>query len=497
MLARSDGRRATTVNTAGILRASALQLAAAIGDGRLTSRRVVDAHIDRLQEVNPQLNALVMDRFARARAEADAADAAPAADRGPLHGVPCTIKEAFAVVGMPQTAGLMARHGRLADHDAVTVRRLRDAGAIVLGVTNTSELCMWMESNNRVYGRSRNPHDVRRIVGGSSGGEGAVIGAGGSPFGLGSDVGGSIRMPAYFNGIFGHKPSSWLVPNDGQFPAAENRAMAYLTTGPMSRRAEDLWPLLQILAEAALPDDPSSVDVSSLRVVVPTTGRRVHPDLEAAREAAAAVLAARGATVQRVALPALRRSFDIWSSMLTDAGGTSFAALLGEGEPIRTGREFRRWVAGRSPHTLPALFLAATETLPKLTPGRTRAFVREGLALRRQVEDLLGDDGVLLYPPYPVAAPRHGVPIALTFHWTMTAIFNVLEIPVTQVPLGTDRRGLPLGVQVGAAHGKDHLGIAVAQVLEAAGGGWIEPRSLTDDGRNGRSTTEATIGVGA
>ena len=484
-----------TLDAAWILRASARQLADAIGDGRVTSRDVVDVHIDRLQDVNPRLNALVTDRFASARAEADAADAAPADGRGPLHGVPCTIKEAFAVVGMPQTAGLVARSGGLADHDAVTVRRLRAAGAVVLGVTNTSELCMWMESNNRVYGRSRNPHDVRRIVGGSSGGEGAVIGAGGSPFGLGSDVGGSIRMPAFFNGIFGHKPSSWLVPNDGQFPVAENKAMAYLTTGPMCRRAGDLWPLLRILADAELPTDPASVDVASLRVVVPVPGRRVHPDLGAALEAAVGVLASHGADVQRVEIPELRHSFDIWSSMLTDAGGESFASLLGEGVPIRTGREFSRWVAGRSPHTLPALFLAASEALPKLTPGRTRRFVREGHALRRRVEDLLGDDGVLLYPPYPVAAPRHGVPIALTFHWTMTAIFNVLEIPVTQVPLGADRRGLPLGVQVGAAHGNDHLCVAVAELLERAGGGWIEPPGLPQDEPVRDRRTAATIGA--
>ena len=152
--------------------------------------------------------------------------------------------------GMPQTAGLVARRGHLAPEDAPTVARLRAAGAIPVGTTNTSELCMWLESNNQVYGRTSNPYDARRIVGGSSGGEGAIIGAGGSPFGLGSDVGGSIRMPAFFNGVFGHKPSSGLVPNTGQFPSPSGarEGRRYLVTGPLARSARDLPLLLSILA---------------------------------------------------------------------------------------------------------------------------------------------------------------------------------------------------------------------------------------------------------
>src|SRR5207237_4871758 len=131
---------------------------------------------------------------------------------------------------------------------APTVGGLRAAGAIPLGVTNLSELCMWMESNNRVYGRTGNAYDPRRTAGGSSGGEGAIVGAAGAPFGLGSDIGGSIRMPAFFNGVFGHKPTGGLVPNSGQFPMAHGPALRYLTTGPIARHAEDLMPLLRILA---------------------------------------------------------------------------------------------------------------------------------------------------------------------------------------------------------------------------------------------------------
>lgn len=196
-----------------ILRSSATELARAIRHGELRSIEVVNAHLDRIAAVNPQLNAVVYDLAPSARAMAKEADAARerGADLGPLHGVPCTIKESFAMPETPFTSGLVARIGIRPSETATAVKRLVDAGAIPMGKTNVSELCMWMEGNNKVYGRTNNPYDPSRIVGGSSSGEGAIIGAGGSPFGLGSDIGGSIRMPAFFNGIFGHGCSSILA----------------------------------------------------------------------------------------------------------------------------------------------------------------------------------------------------------------------------------------------------------------------------------------------
>ena len=133
----------------------------------------------------------------------------------PLLGVPCTIKESIALRGMPNCAGLLSRREHHATETAPAAARLLAAGAIPLGVTNTSELTMWIESANYVYGRTRNAYDPARVAGGSSGGEGAAIGSGGSPIGLGSDIGGSIRLPAFFNGIFAHKPTPGLVPNTG------------------------------------------------------------------------------------------------------------------------------------------------------------------------------------------------------------------------------------------------------------------------------------------
>ena len=126
---------------------------------------------------------------------------------------------------------------------------MRKAGAIPLAVTNVSELCMWMESSNTVYGRTSNPYHTGRTVGGSSGGEGCVIFSAGSPWGIGSDVGGSIRMPSFFNGIFGHKPSTGIVDNGGQLPLAHGDHNKFLVTGPMCRHAKDIIPMLRVLAE--------------------------------------------------------------------------------------------------------------------------------------------------------------------------------------------------------------------------------------------------------
>lgn len=464
---------------------SATELAARIRRRELSSFQVVDAHIRRIEEVNPTLNAVVADRFAAARDEARAADERlrqPGADGAlpPLHGVPCTIKEAFALRGMPNTSGLVSRRGALAEADAVGVVRLRAAGAIPLGVTNVSELCMWMESQNKVYGRTRNPYDARCTAGGSSGGEGSIVGAGGSPFGLGSDIGGSIRMPAFFNGVFGHKPSGGLVDGSGQYPLPSGGALRYVTTGPLARRAEDLGPLLRILAGPEAPiEDPASVDVAALEVVsVENNGALpVSPELVRAQRRAAEALQKRGARVRTARIRGLEQTFEIWSAMLDAEQGPSFASLLGGGTEIRAGRELGRWALGRSPHTLPALGLALLEKLPKLVPARGQRMVEAGLRLRDEITEAIGPNGVMLYPSYPTTAPRHMKPLWPPFNWVYTALFNVMLLPATQVPLGLGAGGLPLGVQVASTHGNDGRTIAVALELERAFGGWVPPFS--------------------
>jgi fatty acid amide hydrolase 2 len=474
-----------------LLTQSGTELAAMIRRGETSSEEVLERHLEHAVAVNPGLNAIVRMRLREARAEARAADRA-LRERGPdgvgpFHGVPCTIKESFQLAGMPQTSGLVARRDRVSTEDAPTVARLRAAGAIPIGVTNVSELLMWLESNNQVYGRSNNPYDPTRIVGGSSGGEGASVGAGMAPFGLGSDIGGSIRLPAFFNGVFGHKASRGLVPNTGQYPLAENEALGYLSTGPLARRAEDLMPLLRVLAgpdgecAACRPSqlgDPAAVQLSKLRVLdVSDNGfTPVADSLRDAQRRVGRALVAAGASLEPRRIPRLKRSLLYWSSAMSASGGKSFGELLGEGERKRVGPELVRWALGRSPHTLPALALAAIERIPEALPDRTSEIVRDAAALRDELEAMLGEDGVMLYPTYSRPAPKHNAPLFRPLDFVYTAVINVMGFPATQVPLGLDEQGVPLGLQVIAAHGNDHLTIAVAMHLERVFGGWVPPR---------------------
>lgn len=474
-----------------ILSASGVALARAIRDRRVTSRAVVQAHVDRARRVNPELNAIVHDRYEAALRESREADERTSSihrdDLPPLHGVPCTIKEAFAFEGMPNSAGLWARRDVVASEDATVVKRMRAAGAIPLGVTNISELCMWFESQNKVWGRTNNAYDAARTAGGSSGGEGAIVGAGASPIGIGSDVGGSIRMPSFFNGVFGHKATGGIVPSTGSHPPARNDVQRFVTCGPIVRRAEDLMPILRILAgpdgveERCVPcelGDPTAVDVKSLTVfsVEKGPGAVQNVLLDAQRRAAEA-LEARGAKVERRAIPRLARSFEIWSAMLHEgrAGESSFRDLMAEGGDFEPWRELARFPLGGSRYTLPGLLLSLFEELPARFTARTRQILAMGKDLSAELADVLGDRGVMLYPSFPRVAPRHRTPLLAPFQFAYTAIFNVMEMPSTQVPLGLDARGLPLGVQVVAPRRQDHLSIAVAMALETTMGGWVSP----------------------
>ncbi|XP_054070609.1 fatty-acid amide hydrolase 2 isoform X2 [Rissa tridactyla] len=520
----------------------ARRLAARLRARQVTCVEVVEAYVERIKEVNPLINAVVKDRFEEALQEARQVDKLLSESPGndyleekfPLLGVPITVKEAFSLHGMPNTSGLVNRRNVVATSDATVVSRLKQAGAIPLGVTNCSELCMWYESSNRVYGRTNNPYDLQRIVGGSSGGEGGVLAAACSVIGVGSDIGGSIRMPAFFNGVFGHKPTTGVVPNDGQFPNARGVRTSYLCTGPMCRYAEDLEPVLRVMAGPGvnklklnekvslekikfhcMDHDGGSVFVSPVDKEILQAQKKVVEHLESEL----------GVQVQRVAIHKMKYSFQIWSAMMssTDSNGqvstsaeqaasclalTSelgllrlwvginapdgadggsvcvcalqeaqlFTDLLGDhGKPVWPLWELMKWLVGMSSHTLPAIALGLTEKLMKLNPGANAKLVSMGKSLQEEMEALLGPDGVLLYPSHPTVAPRHHSPICTPFNFAYTAIFNVLGLPVTQCPLGLSSEGLPLGIQLVAASYNDHLTLAVARYLEKAFGGWVIP----------------------
>ncbi len=469
---------------------SATELARAIRAGETTSRDVVEAHIARLRHMHDRINAVVLDRYDAALADADAADArvAAAADPDelpPLLGVPCTIKESIAMAGMPNCAGLVSRSAMRSNENAPTVQRLVDAGAIPLGVTNTPELCLWIETENRQYGRTNNAYSAKRTAGGSSGGEGAAVGAGGSPIGLGADIGGSIRIPAFFNGVFGLKPSPGLVPSTGQFPTTETEVAAkMLTIGPITRRAEDLIPMLRIIAgpdgidpyvrEATI-GDPADVDIAETTILLSEDSSYVpvSRELRAARLRAAEALEAAGATVRTVSLKSMKRALELYLAVLKLEAGVSVADLLiAEGSAkVTLGSALRR----KGPHTRALRLLLMSEWMTGRMP---QGQLRKAAAARQAFEDemiaTIGD-AVLLHPTHPRVAPRHGRTVGKPWLLTTTAVFNLAAVPVAQIPLGLNARGLPLGVQAAAGPDRDHVAVAVALELERAFGGWVAP----------------------
>ena len=463
--------------------------------GDLSPVDLTEAHISRAEAVNPAVNAIIATRYDAARAEAKAAEARYAKARRarsakgralpPLLGVPCTVKEFMRVEGLPHTGGgIPALRHQVADFDATVTRRVRDAGAVILGVTNAAEGGMWMETNNKVFGRSRNPWDLRHTPGGSSGGEGASIASGMAAFGIGSDVGGSVRIPAAFCGVFGHKPSGALVPNTGHWPD-DFSVGGFLCAGPLARSARDLWTILQILAgpDGTDPDtrpfdleDPASIDLRELVVypVETNTRVRVRPVMRHAVRRATAALVDAGASVGHLPGERLRRGFEMWSAALTRAGAPDYADLLGgHGPPIKPGRELVRLLFGRARHDAPAILLAALEKATHALDGMAQRALAELDALQTELETLLGPRGVVIHPPYTRPAPRHGRPMLTPFDPTCTAIFNVLEFPSTVVPMGFDSHPLPVSVQVVGRRGADGVTLAAAAHLERAFGGWV------------------------
>ena len=351
------------------------------------------------------------------------------------------------MAGMPNCAGLVSRSAWRRAENAPTVQRMIDAGAIPLGVTNTPELCLWIETENRQYGRTHNAYDQTRTAGGSSGGEGAVVGSGGSPLGLGADIGGSIRMPAFFNGVFGLKPSPGLVPSTGQFPGDQTEIAAMmLTIGPIARRAEDLYPMLRVIA------GPDGIDPYVREMHDRRPRRRRHRRDEdpaqrahllhqrqprAARRArlrAAEALEEAGATVEFTRLKSMKRALELYLAVLKLEAGVSVKDLIvAEGSAHVT---VRGGLKRKGPHTRALRLLLMSEWLTgKMPQGRLTKSAAAREAFAREVTDAIGD-GVLLHPTHPRVAPKHGQTIGKPWLLTTTAVFNLAGVPVAQIPLG-------------------------------------------------------------
>ena len=480
----------------GYFRQPALALAQQVRQGDLSAVQLLAACRDRANRLNPQLNALIVDRWERAEFDANAVDEAIARgeDPGPLAGVPFTTKEMASAEGLPVTAGSVARKGAIAQRDSTFVARARAAGAILIGLSNQSELGMWWESSNPVYGRTNNPYDLGRTAGGSSGGEGALVGAGITGFGLGSDMGGSIRLPSLFCGTFGHKPTGNLVPTSGHFPLDYSAYRPdpppdtrFVCVGPMSRYASDLYPILKLIA-GPCDDDPYVVEHDfrplpeppSLRVFTLADPKMRFlsapvPSQQSAVTHSADLLRDAGAQVRAWDGPPLVHALQIFAGVLASIdNGVGLETLLGNGKSVSVAREIFGAARGQRRHSGPTLMLVLGERIGKPRPTGIGRMVRYVEQLAQQIDDVLGDDGVLILPTFPRQAPRHRTTMLRPFDIGYTGLFNVSEHPVTAVPTGMVD-GLPTGVQIVGARGRDHVPIAAAVALEQAGLGWVAP----------------------
>lgn len=475
---------------------SATSLAEKIRTKQVTSEEVLKAYIERIKEVNPITNCFVDERFDDALKEAKEADALIAsgkmtaeqiAKEKPYLGVPFTTKDCIAVKGLIYSSGIYLRKDIKADEDSEVVQYTRESGAIPIGLTNVSELCMWWESHNHVHGRTNNPYDASRIVGGSSGGEGCIQAAVGSAFGIGSDIGGSIRMPAIFNGVFGHKPSRNIVSIEGQYPpTCSDYQASFLGVGPMTRYAVDLKPLLKIMAHknASKLNLDQEVDVKKVRVFYQRNclSSPLVCDIEPAIQAA--MISAVG-HMRRICdtkptelkLEKLAKSSSIWFANMKVKEDVSFGCrITGKEDNTTIFKEIFKSMFGLSKNTFIALVSALVDQGgPEPGTPEYQYFFKLRQELEDEIAAHLKDDGVLFYPTHPTVAPYHNEPILRSFNFSYTAIINVLGFPSTHVPMGLNEEGLPVGIQVIANINNDKLCLAVAEELEKAFGGWVEP----------------------
>src|SRR6266404_704736 len=459
--------------------ASIAEITASVRSKKLSPVEIVSAHLKRIEAMRPKLNVFVHIDADGARAQGRGAEDAvhSGAALGPLHGVPITIKSCIDVAGWPCAAGSLLRKDYVAQSDAPLVARLRGAGAILLGNTNTPEFLMAYETDNLVSDKTSNPWDLSRSAGGSSGGEAAAIASGCSAGGVGSDGGGSIRVPAHFCGICGLKPTPGRIPATGHFPAGVGAFSWIGVVGPMARTIADVRALFEVMAGPD-PGDAMSAPVpvaavhdsrlKSLRVGVLESDAlgKVDAETASALQKAANDLAAQGHVLEPLRLQGLARVIELWWFFF----GPAIAHL------------FQRSVAGQE-EKLSAIFreylqfAEAPVTLDELLDACAQRDV-----LRAKILQQMRDVRILLSPVSTTAAFRHGEgtwrPGAKQcYRDTMrfSQWLNLTGFPGASVPVGVSAEGLPIGVQVIGRPYEEELVLAVAEQIENGRGPWRAP----------------------
>ena len=444
--------------------------------GEVSVVELAEAHIQQIERLNPELNAFADFDAERVRERARKHNAWRGnRSRRPLFGLPVTVKSSIATRGLKCEIGSLLHKGEISAEDAVVVARLRAAGALILGTTNCPEFLMAYETDNLLHGRTNNPWDLARTPGGSSGGESAAIAAGLSAAGLGSDSGGSVRVPAHFTGICSLKPTPGRVPGRGHLPPCVGPFSILGAIGPMARTLEDVALLFRTLSGQD-PNDPVSPPVAlcepgldELRAyaigyfeddgLVPVT-----PETRAAVNAAAAALRDAGFRVEPFMPRTLEQLRKMWWKFFVQCGAMFY-------EPAIRGKRSRL-----SP--IFTEFLCFSEDVLSLTAVELLDAWAELDMLRAKTLEVMSEYPVLLCPVASVPAFRHG-----ERSWTIegqtveyldavrhTQWFNALAAPAAVVPVGCSPEGLPIGVQIVARPFQDETALGIAAVVDAAFG---------------------------
>jgi Asp-tRNA(Asn)/Glu-tRNA(Gln) amidotransferase A subunit family amidase len=462
---------------------SAASIARMIREKEVSPLEVVRAHIERIEAINPKINAFVATDFDRAidRARALTESLMRGEPVGPLCGVPISIKDTIQVAGLRMVAGTRLRQSYVAERDAPVVSLLLRAGAIILGKTNVPEMAMDYRSENEVFGRTNNPWDMSCVPGGSSGGEAAAIASGCSAAGVGSDLGGSIRVPSHFCGIAGLKPTPGRISGSGHFPPNIGPFSLGASLGPMARRVEDLALMFKVLA-AFDPSDASSIPIEprepdpyairSARVmwycedgISPVTS-----DTKRAVELAAQALAERGFQVSEQLPAGLERAHELWYDWL---GRTSVPGIIS----LYQGKEDQMGPLMRGLKRL-------AESQPPLTLDKYISTWFERDALKASVVKQMMEHPIILAPVAALPAFKHdhrgnfdieGQQVDYLKAFSYAQAYNLLGLPSATVPCARSRDGLPIGVQVVGRPFEEERVLAVAAILEEALGGFKRP----------------------
>jgi len=448
-------------------------LAKSIRQGTVSPVEVLQAHLDRIDQINPKLNAIVtlapdaMEKATEAEAAVGRGD-----EVGPLHGVPLTVKDTIETAGLRTTSGSLLRAEFVPASDAPAVARLKAAGAIILGKTNTAEMAMDYNTENPVFGPANNPHDTLRTTGGSSGGEAAAIASCMSPGGIGSDLAGSIRIPAHFCGVAGLKPTVGRVPGELQFPPSTGPYSLGATIGPMARSVSDLQLLFNVLAGVDAPAVSGSL--SGLRVAFYTDDgvAPVTTETQAAVEAAARTLADAGLIVDQTRPPGVERGHELWLKLFSRASVVELRNVYKGNED--KGGEFVRWRLATADHALaPSLDDYINSWLER---DRLRSVLLGWMEHTPLIVAPVGATPAYKHGTHKVTVGEQTIATFRAFSYSQT--FNVFDLPVVVVPAGRSEKGLPIGVQIiGRPFAEDTV-LAAAAIIEEASGGWQMPQSL-------------------